>query len=316
MDNMPIKNYSNTYLYSQGNYEKKIFEFIMRGEQINKEDSSFDDIRYEVKKRQVASCLIKVLDSKNVILLRANEAMPRAFKVFAAKDIKAGETAGLKIFIDVTEIIKFTNGRYSYNHNDIDVLVSYLLSALNHIIYYSDPKRILMNASIIDSGANAFTNLFYYILDYMRISGALNMKEKCAYLTTLYYQINILGKELDDTTRGRALKISQLSDREAQIIDIQLDKDSMTNIKFFIANISKIFKFDKLTLEAFMDKWVYLYGTGTQFALELYPAFSTMITNAYVGAYLNNQKSIENKAGRYMVEFTKTLISIVIEAYE
>ena len=42
---------------------------------------------------------------------------------------------------------------------------------------------------------------------------------------------------------------------------------------------------------------MYIYGTGTVFALELLPSFSNMLTDAYVGAYINNQKTIEKIAG-------------------
>ena len=59
---------------------------------------------------------------------------------------------------------------------------------------------------------------------------------------------------------------------------------------------------------------MYKYGPGTVFALELFPAFATMLTDAYVGAYINNQKSIEKIAGPSMVEFTKALLSIGAES--
>lgn len=308
------KNYSNTYLYTKGEYEKKIFDFIMKSEQINKLDSSFEDIRYEVKRRQVTSVLVKVLDSKNVIILRNDLALPRSFKVFAAKDIKGDHK--MKIFIDASEIIQMIDGRYECTKNNIDILISYLLSAMNQLIYYTDPKRILMNNTIISEGTECFADLFTYIMDYLKISGLTSIKEKCLYLASLYFQICIMGKNGDDEgARNRALKISGISDREAQIVDMQIDDNAMLNIKFFMETLSKILKLDKLTLEAFLDKWVYLYGTGTQFAMELYPAFASMITNAYVGAYLNNQKTIEKVTGKNMVDFTRALFTLGSEAY-
>ena len=56
-----------------------------------------------------------------------------------------------------------------------------------------------------------------------------------------------------------------------------------------------------------------IYGTGTVFALEIFPAFASMLTDAYVGAYLNNQKTIEKITNTSMIEFTKTLLSIGAE---
>ena len=59
---------------------------------------------------------------------------------------------------------------------------------------------------------------------------------------------------------------------------------------------------------------MFVYGTGTVFALELLPSFSNMLTDAYIGAYINNQKTIEKIAGTGMVEFTKTILTIGAES--
>ena len=52
------------------------------------------------------------------------------------------------------------------------------------------------------------------------------------------------------------------------------------------------------------------FGTGTIFALEFFPAFSAMMTNTYVGGYLDQQMTIEKIAGNSMVSFTKTILQI------
>ena len=77
------------------------------------------------------------------------------------------------------------------------------------------------------------------------------------------------------------------------MIEYQLDKDSFTNIKNFVDTIARILKVNALKVDNFIEKWVFLYKSGTQFATEYYPAFSSMLTNAYHGAYINNQKTIE-----------------------
>ena len=65
-----------------------------------------------------------------------------------------------------------------------------------------------------------------------------------------------------------------------------------------------------MKLNNFVNKWIFVFGPGTQFAMELYPAFSTMITNAYCGAYLNNQKVIEKVLGRTLVEYSVALLQL------
>ena len=64
-----------------------------------------------------------------------------------------------------------------------------------------------------------------------------------------------------------------------------------------------------LTTDIIVEKWMFLFGTGTVFALEFLPAFITMMTDAYIGSFINNQKTIESKCGKTMVEFAKLMIN-------
>ena len=86
------------------------------------------------------------------------------------------------------------------------------------------------------------------------------------------------------------------------------------NIKFFVETVASVLHVSKLTLDVVVERWMTIYGTGTVFALEIFPAFATMMTDAFVGAYLNNQKTIEKVAGSSMVEYTKVLLSIGAES--
>jgi hypothetical protein len=56
---------------------------------------------------------------------------------------------------------------------------------------------------------------------------------------------------------------------------------------------------------------MYLFNPSTVFALEYMPAFQSMLTNAYVGAYLNNQKTIEKICGKSMVQYAKIAIDSI-----
>lgn len=308
------KSYADTYLYNINSnvYEKKLMEFIMKAEQVNKDDSAFDDIRYEVKKRQITNYLTKVLDSKSVVLMYQAMPLSRAFKVFAAMDVKSD--GKLKVFIDTSDIFNFVNGKWVCNN--IDIFIAYLVSAMNQVIYYIDPKRLVMRDGIISEGAKAFSSLFTYIVDYIfKISTVSETRDRCIYLSSLYYLVNILDKEINDNTKRLCRNIAGISEREEELLFIKLDQNKgLLNINFFIQEVSKILNISGLTLDLFLEKWLYIYGTGTQFALELYPAFATMITNAYVGCYLNNQKTIEKIVGKQMVEISKTIFNVGSES--
>ena len=60
------KTYASAYLYSKGNYEKNLVNFIMTADEIDKDSEAFKDIKFDVKRRQIDSSLIKVLESRNI----------------------------------------------------------------------------------------------------------------------------------------------------------------------------------------------------------------------------------------------------------
>lgn len=309
------KTFAATYLYSKySEYEKQIFSFLMNGTEIDKDTEDFDDIRYEVKKRQISSALVKILDSKEVVLITNEVPLSKSFKVFCAKDIKGPKSTKMKVFIDCSNIITRdkNTGRYVCRGNNIDILISYLVSAMHTYIYYADEHRMTRNSQIRNVGAKAFAQLFTHVVDYScKISSMPSTKNKCMYLASLYYLGNILGGDHTATSaRSTAKKISGLSEREAGIIDIQLKAESMMNIKYFVETVSNILHLNKLTLDVVVERWMSIYGTGTVFTLEMFPVFASVITDAYVGAYLNNQKTIEKVCGTSMVEFSKAVLSI------
>lgn len=313
------KNFASTYLYSKYNeYEQQTIDFILKADRIDQRDKEFEDIVYEVKKRAVSPALVKVLNSENVILMRSAKPLSKAFKVFCAKDIRFNKE--MRVFIDVSGIIRKDEkaGKWVCNRNDIDIFISYILDAMVSFIYYT-PKgtdRIIGNSKVRNVGAKTFADLFSYIVDYLcKISTIGGLKSKCNYLAATYYLVNLLGADPEsDATKAIARKVADISEREAEIIDIQTKPNTYLNIKFFVDSVSDILHLSKLTLDTVVEKWMYVYGTGTVFALELLPAFSNMLTDAYVGAYINNQKTIEKIAGTGMVEFTKTILTIGAES--
>jgi hypothetical protein len=313
-NNKITKSFADTFLYGMANneYEKRLFNFIMTGTAINVLAPDFEDVMYEVKKRQTTSVLVKVLQSKNVILLSHPNPLPKAFKVFAAKDVKTND-GKLKVFIDA-DVLRYVDGKWVCSN--VDILVAHLVNAMNTLIYYADPKRIIMRDEIIKSGSSAFATMFTHIIDYLyKITTVANTRDKCLYLATIYYNKNILCKDITDSIKAVARNISGLSEREEDILWIQINDDKdFLNIKFFIEAIARILKLSKLTLDVFIEKYIYIYGTGVQFSLELFPSFASMITNAYTGCYLNNQKTIEKLVGSDMIKFSTAVLKVGAES--
>lgn len=306
-----VKTYNDSFLYHKGDYEKNIIEFIMKADEINKNDPSFENIVYMVKK-QPYSFLVNVLLSNRIVLLKKlPKSMPRSFKVFAGKDLRKG-TGDTKVYIDITGVITEDGGVYNISSSKLNELVSYLTSAMTYTIYHIDPNRIVGNTKLMESGTNCFALLFTHIIDYLRMGGVENVRGKTLYLSSLYYQLGILALKPSDSIRNRALKFSKLTSKEAEVLEYMIRPNAFDDINNFIENLSIALKIPDLRIDNFVEKWIYLYKSGTQFAVEYFPAFASMLTNAYHGAYIVNQLTIEKVTnnGKELTNFVQSLLQI------
>ena len=306
------KTYSQTYLYRKYNeYDKKIFKFIMQAERIDTSSDAFADIAYDVKRRAISSSLNKILTSKNVVLcIDPGNSLPKAFKVIVASDVLTDKK--MKVFIDVTDCVTIKDGIFKCNH--IEWLISYLINGMTSYIYTMAESKITSNTSIVKDGGEAFTKCLTYIIDRIyKINTIQSLRRKVEYVSALYYQINLLGKDYSkqfDSIKANAMRISDIDTRDAQLVDLMLEDNCFLDINTFVDNLSRMFNFKDLSVDLIMDKWMQAFGTGTIFAVEYFPAFSMMLTNTYVGGYIDQQLTIEKVTGQSMVKFTKTILQI------
>ena len=312
MASIKVKDYSDTFLYSKGNYGKNLFDFIMHATFISASDPVIKDMVSDLNRQRSGSYLSKVLTSPNTHICIAGTAMPRAFKVFVAKDLRGANKDKKVLYIDLTGILTKDGSSYKYRGADLSIITSYLLAGLNAMVYHKNPGKILNSNSITESGCKCFSSLVYYIIDYMRLASDPSVKSKVIYLSTKYYQLNILNKEYADSIENRALKLADISEQKANVINMSIEsiKEPYKDINNFVKALSVALRADKFTIDAFVDKWMYHIGVGTQFGLELYPAFANILLYAYIGAYLNHQKTIEKCVGRPMVDFATSIIAI------
>ena len=307
--NARIRTYGDTFLYPKGNYEKAVYKFLMSANRIEKNDRSFEDVRYEVKRRQMYKSIINVLDHNNVVLLyNINDPLPRSFKVFTCKDVRAGD-GKKRVFIDVSGIIDDKNGQYTINNRSVDTLIAYLLAAMVELIYYTDPTKIVNRNAIVTSGGESFAKLVFYIVDYLRVGNVEKIREKVFYISSRYFEECLLQKS-GTTVENRAKNLSGLTTREIDVLNLYIEPNSFKNLDTFISTLSKALKDERLDTTTFFEKWRWLYGPSTAFATELYTAFSKMLTDVYVAAYINNQKTIEKVLGNSFIEYTKDLLQI------
>lgn len=303
------KNYNSSYLYKMYDYPKVIMDAIMTAERVNKKEENFKDVIEVTKRRQTTSVLVNVLESDNIILIKPLKPLPLAFSIFCAKDVKVD--GKLRVFIDVTKTIDQKDGFWV--STNIDVFVAQLISAMTHLIYYADPAKIYTNAKLTLHGTENYTKLFCYILDYLRVSGYRENQERIQYIVALYYQCGVLWKDLNENARNVAMKVSGIDKRHADIAEMFLKGEPekcFTDIHTFLEALCVNFHLSDLTLETFVDKYVYLIGSGYQFGIEIFPAFARVITDTYSGKYLTRQKTVEKICGKGIVEFTTDIFEI------
>lgn len=307
-----MKKFNETYLYKKmPDYEKDIQALILKGNRIDKTHESFNDIKYEVKRKNIDSTLAKLLDSERIVLVIPTKPLPKSFKIITAKDIK--EDKKTKVFIDCSGVIEPSGNGYVINgSNAVNILISYLVAARTAFIIEAKPSMILTNSALTQSGTKTFASLVNYVVDFIgKININTDTRNKSLYMASIYYQVNLLGKDIDSkSVKDTAMKISGVSERQANIIELDFQPDSFDDIEKFIALLRESLHIKGLTIDSFIEKWMFLYGTGTVFGMELFTYFAQTITDAYIGAYINNQKTIEKVTKQNMIEFSKTLIKI------
>lgn len=312
------KTFADSYLYNQeaNKHDRNLVEFILKSDRIDKRSDAFKGIMEDVKRQQTSSILYTVLMMNDVVLCINNTELPRAYKVFEAKDLRlnSGKNDTKSIFIDVTGIIMFKDG-YFYCKK-IDILITYLFDALCYLLYQKAPLKLINNSNISISGTECFVSLFNYIIDYLRIIGYAQNKEKISYLAGLYFLYHMMGKDLDTYTKNIAAKIANVPTTSIGAFDLYYKLEDFDNIYSFINFISETFKLKDLTPEVFIGKWLYLYQTGTQYATELFTSFMVLIVNAYCGSYIVNQKQVERCCGTSMVKFATAILKLGVDEFD
>lgn len=325
MDNKYImKSLSDSYLYQKyPRYQSLMLDAMMKDPIIDKTTDIFQDVLYDVRRMKIISDpLSRILTSTNVILLDCANPLPRSLKVFASRDPRSKDP-GIKIFIDITNVITKNEKTGKYNVDDVKLL-SYLMDAAVTMIYHKSATTLVKRNELVQLSANAFSKLFTYIIDYLvKVSIQESNKIKTIYLSAMYFLEGILSMNNPSGSAAVAKKIAGISEREATMLEILIDKacnprggkafNPYDNIKTFVSTLVSVLHLnDKIiTTDIVVEKWLTQYGPGTVFGLEYFPAFSNTLTDAYNGGYLNNQKTIEKVCGQEMLDYSKKIIDMI-----
>lgn len=310
------KTYDNSYLYNKesNNHNKILADFIIKADRIeDKTSDAFRGIVEDVKRMQNSSVLYTVLMRDDVVLCINKNELSRAFKVFEAKDIRGDQQP--KVFIDVTNLITVKDGYYVCKK--IDWLITYLFNALGYLLYSKSTTKLTNNSNITIAATECFVAMFDYVPDYLRIIGYSQNKEKILYLAALYFLHNLMGKDIDVYVKNIAAKAAGISTSDTRAFELYYDADKdFMNIDSFVNLVASTFKLKGLTTEAFIHRWTYSFGQGSYFATELFTSFLSLMTSAFCGSYVVNQKQVERCCGASMVKLSNALLQLGISEFD
>ena len=102
MDKPIGRNFSSSYLYGKTNYEKNIFNFIMSGDEIDKESTAFEDIIFFT---QIGENVTNELKNLNELVgkLKASQDIKESANTQAAINSKIASLQAQKIQLDLYE---------------------------------------------------------------------------------------------------------------------------------------------------------------------------------------------------------------------
>jgi hypothetical protein len=299
-----MKTYKDSYLYNNKvkaadaadvrKTNSALVEFIKTATRIEaKTDESFRPIMEEIKYQSSGSLLYNIILDPRVKICVGSTELPRAFKVFDAYDKKNNNSPA--VFIDCTGLVEFKNGRYFCRR--IDTLCAYLFDAMIYLLYRYTPTKIVSNSTLIANAAECYVSMFSYIIDYLRVVGYSVNKNKVDYLVGLFFLNNMCGLDIE-ASKPLAAKIANVSPSDIPAYSMFIEDGMFDNLNTFISKITTIFNLKGFTIEIFIQRWIYLFGTGTQYATELLTSFLVVAINACTGTYIVNQKNILRCCGK------------------
>lgn len=307
------KTFADCYIYgltdssSNFNAEHALATFIHTAERIDKDSIAFKNIIDQLKARSQSAIAIRILMQPDVVLCIATKELMSSFKVFYARDHESKKLTK-KYFVDVTGLISLKNGFFVCK--EIDKLAAYMLGVLSMKEYYTDHTKLIYNGALQKVSISAFTRLFNSILDYYRLPGYIDNKDKIRYISGVYFAYNVMRLPIESAQNAASSAVG-ISRNETKNYDYYYQyEDDMKDINVFISYLAKTFKLEGVTVDSFINSWLRKYGKQALYGLELYPSFLNILLYAYSGTYINNMKTIENVTARDMVDATNIVLNI------
>lgn len=157
------------------------------------------------------------------------------------------------------------------------------------------------NSSVINKGSLIWSHLFTKILNKkFALNTDKTAMDRVIFLASKFFLYNIIGMTDPSTVFNYAIKnCKYASEILLRDIDAEFTPDTFENISTFLSKFSNTsFKFvsgfEKITVRDFISSYAEMYGQSTILALETLEYFAFVISSVVIGAYLNNQTTLED----------------------
>ena len=310
------KTLGDTFLYKKGvDFNRAIIKFITKAQRIKTNSNEFADVIYNVKIRRISDALTKILISPNVVLGTIDTPLPKTLRAFVAKDVLDNNKP--KMFIDGSQFIKYDKNYDTYSCTDVSWLICYIVSGMVNFVYRQLLEKLTLNSSVLLDGCNCYVRLFSYIIDRIyKITSVQQVKARIDYTLALFYYHSLLGRDFKSesqfkTTKNYAVKVTGIDDRDADTVNVMLQPTDFEDLEKFVEALKRLFpSLVDINVNIILNMWMSAFGPGTYFGIEFFPAFSQILTNAYIGGYIDNQNMIEKLTSPSMVAYVKAILKI------
>ena len=298
IDSKKPKMYSQCFLFKSNVYETKLLNYIKHSEELDKNSDKFFYVLNSFK-HSYPKWLYKFVASDRCAFFIPNKSFPvvKAFNAFAITKGN-GKNQHLAIINAHLLNVHLKSNAYVLNSNTESAMLGYSVSAATHYTYLVNPTVYTSNSKIVVNGGESFARLVNHILHYVyKINSIPKLKEKTDLFSKIYFYRNLMNFDMEKSLK-LAKRDTNVSEHEIAVLNADED-EAYENIDVFINNVlAKLPGLEKLTTAIFVEKWIQLYGVGTEFAMELLPPFLTLFTNLYVSSYTCNINLIQSVTGK------------------
>lgn len=292
------KSLRDTFIFSQmnkdGYVDKKLELFMNPNSAIVATKDMLEEPLMKINKNFKYPAKMAVLEGYRngaliplVLKKGVNERMPISIPFIINKD----KTKAL-VFID-NYAQPNSQGDINIDHKKLYCMLESAYFALMGI-----PRN---NSVIINKGSFIWAHIFTKVLNKkFALNTDKNAFNKVIFLASKYFLTNIIGMKDQNAVFNYALKnCNSATEILMRDIDAEFTPDTFENIATFLSKLANMpFKFvsgfEKITVRDYMSSFVEMYGQSTLYALEMLEYFIFMVSSVVIGAYMNNQTTLED----------------------